>query len=290
MISRGANLMSRIVYVNGEYVPEEDAMISVFDRGFLFADGVYEVSAVINRKLVDNDAHMARLARSMNELKMTPPGTAEEIEAIQLKLIEENDLNEGVIYLQVTRGAADRDFAFPIDATPSLVMFTQAKSITSNAVAEKGISVITVPDIRWKRRDIKTVGLLPASMAKQASVEAGAGDAWFVEDGIVNEGSSNNAFIVTHEGKIVTRHLGTEILHGITRKAVMALAAQENLEVEERAFTPEEAYEAREAFSTSASAFVMPVVKIDDHVLGNGVPGPVAEKLRALYIEMATNG
>ncbi len=282
--------MSRIVYVNGEYVPEEDAMISVFDRGFLFADGVYEVSAVINRKLVDNDAHMARLARSMNELKMTPPGTAEEIEAIQLKLIEENDLNEGVIYLQVTRGAADRDFAFPIDATPSLVMFTQAKSITSNAVAEKGISVITVPDIRWKRRDIKTVGLLPASMAKQASVEAGAGDAWFVEDGIVNEGSSNNAFIVTHEGKIVTRHLGTEILHGITRKAVMALAAQENLEVEERAFTPEEAYEAREAFSTSASAFVMPVVKIDDHVLGNGVPGPVAEKLRALYIEMATNG
>ena len=282
--------MSRIVYVNGEYVPEEDAMISVFDRGFLFADGVYEVSAVINRKLVDNDAHMARLARSMNELKMTPPGTAEEIEAIQLKLIEENDLNEGVIYLQVTRGAADRDFAFPIDATPSLVMFTQAKSITSNAVAEKGISVITVPDIRWKRRDIKTVGLLPASMAKQASVEAGAGDAWFVEDGIVNEGSSNNAFIVTHEGKIVTRHLCTEILHGITRKAVMALAAQENLEVEERAFTPEEAYEAREAFSTSASAFVMPVVKIDDHVLGNGVPGPVAEKLRALYIEMATNG
>ncbi len=282
--------MSRIVYVNGEFVPEEDAMISVFDRGFLFADGVYEVSAVINRKLVDNDAHMARLARSMNELKMTPPGTAEEIEAIQLKLIEENDLNEGVIYLQVTRGAADRDFAFPVNATPSLVMFTQAKSITSNAVAEKGISVITVPDIRWKRRDIKTVGLLPASMAKQASVEAGAGDAWFVEDGIVNEGSSNNAFIVTHEGKIVTRHLGTEILHGITRKAVMALAAQENLEVEERAFTPEEAYEAREAFSTSASAFVMPVVKIDGHVLGNGVPGPVAEKLRALYLEMATNG
>lgn len=282
--------MSRIVYVNGEYVPEEDAKISVFDRGFLFADGVYEVSAVINRKLVDNAAHVARLQRSLNELNMSAPCTPQEIEAIQMKLIEENDLNEGVIYLQVTRGAADRDFAFPIDATPSLVMFTQAKSITNNALAEKGISVITVPDIRWKRRDIKTVGLLPASMAKQASVEAGAGDAWFVEDGIVNEGSSNNAFIVTHEGKIVTRHLGTEILHGITRKAVMALAAEENLEVEERAFTPEEAYEAREAFSTSASAFVMPVVKIDGHVLGNGVPGPVAEKLRAKYIEMASNG
>ena len=162
--------------------------------------------------------------------------------------------------------------------------------MTSNAVAEKGISVITVPDIRWKRRDIKTVGLLPASMAKQAALDAGAEDAWFVEDGIVNEGSSNNAFIVTHDGKIVTRHLGTEILHGITRKSVMAMAAEENLEVEERAFTPEEAYEAREAFSTSASAFVMPVVKIDGHILGNGVPGPIGEKLRAKYIEMANNG
>lgn len=282
--------MSRIVYVNGEYVPEEDAKISVFDRGFLFADGVYEVSSVVNRKLVDNPAHLARLTRSMNELKMTPPCAPEEIEAIQLRLIEENDLNEGLVYLQVTRGAADRDFAFPTDATPSLVMFTQDKKVTSNAVAEKGISVITVPDIRWKRRDIKTVGLLPASMAKQTALDAGAGDAWFVEDGVVNEGSSNNAFIVTHDGKIITRHLGTEILHGITRKAVMAMAAEENLEVEERAFTPEEAYEAREAFSTSASAFVMPVVKIDGHVLGNGVPGPVAEKLRAKYIEMALKG
>lgn len=282
--------MSRIVYVNGEFVPEEDAKISVFDRGFLFADGVYEVSAVINRKLVDNEAHLIRLQRSLGELNMPAPCTNEEIEAIQMKMIEENNLDEGVIYMQVTRGAADRDFAYPTNPTPSLVMFTQAKSITQNPIADKGISVITVPDIRWKRRDIKTVGLLPASMAKQASVEAGAGDAWFVEDGVVNEGSSNNAFIVTHEGKIITRHLGTEILHGITRKAVMALAAEENLEVEERAFTPEEAYEAREAFSTSASAFVMPVVKIDGHVLGNGVPGPVAEKLRAKYIEMASNG
>lgn len=282
--------MSRIVYVNGEFVPEEDAKISVFDRGFLFADGVYEVSAVINRKLVDNEAHLIRLQRSLGELNMPAPCSNEEIEAIQMKMIEENNLDEGVIYMQVTRGAADRDFAFPTNPTPSLVMFTQAKDITVNPTADKGISVITVPDIRWKRRDIKTVGLLPASMAKQASVEAGAGDAWFVEDGVVNEGSSNNAFIVTHEGKIVTRHLGTEILHGITRKAVMALAAEENLEVEERAFTPEEAYEAREAFSTSASAFVMPVVKIDGHVLGNGVPGPVAEKLRAKYIKMASEG
>lgn len=282
--------MSRIVYVNGEYLPEEDAKISVFDRGFLFADAVYEVSAVIGRKLVDNPAHLARLARSMNELKMTPPASGPEIEAIQMQMIEKNDLDEGLIYMQVTRGAADRDFAFPKDVTPSLVMFTQKKPLSDNTVAKKGISVVTVPDIRWKRRDIKTVGLLPASMAKQAALDAGANDAWFVEDGVVNEGSSNNAFIVTHDGKIVTRHLGTEILHGITRKAVMALAAQENLVVEERSFTPEEAYEAREAFSTSASAFVMPVVKIDGHVLGNGVPGPVAEKLRALYLDMAKAG
>lgn len=282
--------MSRIVYVNGEYVPEEDAKISVFDRGFLFADAVYEVSAVLDRKLVDNDAHMARLQRSMNELKMTPPATAAEILEIQNELIARNDLDEGLIYLQVTRGAADRDFAFPKNATPSLVLFTQKKNLSANPAADTGMAVITVPDIRWKRRDIKTVGLLPASMAKQAALDAGVNDAWFVEDGFVNEGTSNNAFIVTHDGTIVTRHLGTEILHGITRKSVMALVAQENLKIEERPFTPEEACEAREAFVTSASAFVMPVVKIDGHVLGNGVPGPVAEKLRKLYIEMAKAG
>lgn len=282
--------MSRIVYVNGEYLTEEDAKISVFDRGFLFADAVYEVSAVLKGKLVDNDAHLKRLARSLGELKMTPPATGEEIEAIQIELIRRNSIDEGVIYLQATRGAADRDFAFPKNATPSLVMFTQKKSLSQNPAADVGISVITVPDIRWKRRDIKTVGLLPASMAKQAALDAGANDAWFVEDGFVNEGSSNNAFIVTHDGKIVTRHLGTEILHGITRKSVMELAKRENLEIEERPFTPEEAAEAREAFSTSASAFVMPVVKIDGHVLGNGVPGPVSEKMRKLYVEMAMNG
>ncbi len=282
--------MSRIVYVNGEYLPEEDAKISVFDRGFLFADGVYEVSAVIGGKLVDNDAHLARLARSMSELKLTPPASGEEITAIMQEMVERNDIDEGLVYLQVTRGAADRDFAFPKDATPSLIMFTQKKSLSVNPTADKGISVITVPDIRWKRRDIKTVGLLPASMAKQAALDAGANDAWFVEDGFVNEGSSNNAFIVTHDGKIVTRHLGSEILHGITRKAVMELARREKLEIDERPFTPEEAYEAREAFSTSASAFVMPVIKIDDHTLGNGVPGPVTEKLRKLYIELAKAG
>ena len=279
--------MSRIVYVNGEYVPEEEAKVSVFDRGFLFADAVYEVSAVVGGKLVDNEAHNARLERSMKELSMTPPASAAEIEEIQNELIRRNDLDEGVVYLQVTRGAADRDFAMPTDATPSLVMFTQKKSLVDSAAADKGIAVITVPDLRWKRRDIKTVALLPASMAKQAALDAGANDAWLVEDGYVTEGSSNNAFIVTEDGRIITRQLGSEILHGITRKAVLRLAEQENLTIEERPFTPEEAYEAREAFATSASSFVMPIVKIDGHVLGNGVPGPVAEKLRKLYLDVA---
>ena len=279
--------MSRIVYVNGAYLPEEDAKISVFDRGFLFADGVYEVSAILNGKMVDNEAHLARLARSLGELAITPPIPLAEVEEVQKEVIRRNEVREGVLYLQVTRGAADRDFAYPSDATPSLVMFTQARSIIDNPVAARGISVITLPDIRWGRRDIKTVGLLPAAMAKQAAIDAGAGDAWMVEDGAVTEGSSNNAYIVTFDGTIVTRALSNKILHGITRRAILALAEREGLAVEERSFTPEEAYEAAEAFSTSASAFVMPIVKIDEHTLSNGMPGPVTKKLRKLYIEIA---
>ncbi len=279
--------MSRIVYVNGEYLPEEDAKISVFDRGFLFADGVYEVSSVIDGKLVDNAAHIARLERSLKELKLGWPCSPEELLGIQREVIARNNLVEGIVYWQITRGAADRDFAFPKNAKPSLVMFTQARAVCHVPAAAKGIAVVTVPDIRWGRRDIKTVQLLAPSLAKMAALEAGANDAWLVEDGVVTEGSSNNAFIVTLDGTIVTRNLGNEILHGITRRAVLEIAAREGLTVEERAFTPEEAYDAAEAFITSASSFVMPVVKIDDRILGNGVPGPVASKLRTLYIEMA---
>ena len=279
--------MSRIVYVNGDYVAEEDAKISIFDRGFLFADGVYEVSSVLDGKLVDNAAHLARLERSLGELSMAPPASGDEITAIQKELIARNGLREGVVYLQVTRGAADRDFNFPKDPVSSLVMFTQVKNILANPAAEKGISVVTLPDIRWQRRDIKTVGLLPASMAKQAAKDQGADDAWMVEDGHITEGTSNNAFIVTDDGTIITRQLSNSILHGITRKAVLKVAEDAGLTLVERAFTPEEAYEAREAFSTSASSFVMPVIKIDDHILGNGVPGPISQKVRALYIEEA---
>lgn len=279
--------MSRIVYVNGEYLPEEDAKISVFDRGFLFADGVYEVSSVIDGKLIDNERHIVRLERSLSELNMPWPCTPEELVEIQREIVRRNDLTEGMVYWQITRGAADRDFAFPTDTKPSLVMFSQSKPILSSPAAEKGISVKTVPDMRWRRRDIKTVGLLPASMAKQSALDAGAQDAWMVEDGFITEGSSNNAFIVTMDGKLITRQLSHDILHGITRRAVMALAEQEGLTVEERPFTPEEAYDAAEAFSTAASSFVMPVVKIDDRILGNGVPGPIASKLRELYIAFA---
>ncbi len=279
--------MSRIVYVNGAYLPEEEAKISVFDRGFLFADGVYDVSSVLAGKLIDNASHMARLQRSLDELKMAPPLPLDEIPLIQREIVDRNALDQGTVYLQVTRGAADRDFPFPEGATSSLVIFSQERNLVEDPAAARGIAVITLPDIRWQRRDIKTVQLLAPALAKQAALDAGANDAWLVEDGHVTEGSSNNAYIVTLDGTIVTRALSNAILHGITRRAVLALAEREGLKVEERSFTPEEAYEAGEAFITSASTFVYPVVTIDGRILGNGVPGPVATKLRQLYIEMA---
>lgn len=279
--------MGRIVYVNGAYVPEEDAKISVFDRGFLFADGVYEVSAVIDGKMVDNDAHLKRLARSLSELKMGCPVPLEQIPAIQRRLLDENGVEEGMIYLQVSRGVADRDFNFPDEEQPSLVMFTQARIVVESPKAVRGMAVVSHPDIRWKRRDIKTVQLLAQSLAKEAARAAGADDAWMVEDGYVTEGSSNNAFIVTADGALVTRQLGTDILHGITRRAVLEIAAEEGLTVEERPFTVAEAQSAAEAFVTSASAFVMPVVSLDGKTISQGVPGPVSQKLRARYIEIA---
>ncbi len=279
--------MSRIVYVNGAFLPEEDAKISIFDRGFLFADGVYEVSSVIGGKLIDNDAHTRRLARSLDALKMTSPVPLEEIPAIQARLIAENAVDEGMVYLQVSRGVAERDFTFPETEQPSLVMFTQSRPIVKSKKADSGISVVSQDDIRWGRRDIKTVQLLAQSLAKQAAAEQGADDAWMVEDGFVTEGSSNNAFIITTDGTIITRQLSTDILHGITRRAVLDIAAAEGLTVEERPFTIAEAQAAAEAFSTSASSFVMPVVSIDGKTISQGVPGPISQKLRQRYIELA---
>ena len=282
--------MSRIVYVNGEYLPEGAAKISIFDRGFLFADAVYEVTSVLEGRLVDNRGHLARLRRSLEALRIPMPLDEDGIEAVQQTLIERNCLENGIVYMQVTRGAADRDFPYPREATPSLVMFTQARPLIDVPAARTGIKVISVPDIRWARRDIKTVGLLAPVMAKQAALDAGVHDAWFVEDGKVTEGCSNNAYIVNADGRIVTRRLGNEILHGVTRATVLELSRQAQVEVEERAFTLEEAYAAREAFVTSASIFVLPVVEIDGRRIADGEPGPITRRLRTLYIEAARSG
>ncbi|MFT5160452.1 MAG: D-alanine transaminase [Paracoccaceae bacterium] len=277
--------MSRTVYVNGEYLAEEDAKISIFDRGFLMADGVYEVTTVLDGKLISFDGHAIRLARSLNELDMAPPCTSDELLEIHRELVRVNEIDQGLVYLQVTRGAADRDFAYPEGVAPTLVMFTQNKpGLAESPVAKAGIKVISIDDIRWGRRDIKTVQLLYPSMGKMMAKAAGCDDAWLVEDGKVTEGTSNNAYIVKN-GKIITRELSTDILHGITREAVLRFAREAQMEIEERAFTIEEAQNADEAFSTSASAFVMPVVEIDGAVLGDGTPGPAATRLREIYIE-----
>lgn len=279
--------MSRTFYVNGEFVPEERATISVLDRGFLFADGVYEVSTILDGKLIDNRAHLARLGRSLGELKMAPYASDDEIIAAQQALVEKNGVDEGLLYLQVSRGVDDRDFAFPKEPRSSLVMFTQKKSLLDSPLAQRGMRVVSVADQRWGRRDIKTVQLLAQSLAKQAAVEAGVDDAWMVEDGFVTEGSSNNAYIVTDERTIQTRQLGTEILSGITRAAVLRFAREADYRVVEEPFTLDQAKGAREAFVTSASSFVMPVVEIDGVSLADGKPGPVATGLRTTYIQTA---
>lgn len=279
--------MSRTVYVNGQYLPEEEAQVSIFDRGFLFADAVYEVTSVLDGKLIAYDGHVERLWRSLRELDMQAPCSPEELLEIHRELVARNEIDEGLIYLQVSRGSdGDRDFVFPsADTKPTLVLFTQNKpGLADNPAAKKGAKIISVDDIRWGRRDIKTVQLLYPSMGKMMAKAAGCDDAWLVEDGHVTEGTSNNAYIVKG-GKIVTRPLSNDILHGITREAVLRFAREAQMEVEERLFTIEEAKEADEAFTTSASAFVMPVVEIDGVALGEGTPGSVALRLREIYID-----
>ncbi len=280
--------MTRTVYVNGEYLPETEAKVSIFDRGFLMADGVYEVTSVLDGKLIDFEGHVARLDRSLSELDIAQPVSRDELLEIHRELIRLNEINQGLVYLQVTRGApGDRDFAFPDpDETPTtLVLFTQNKpNLAANPVAEKGMKVISIEDIRWGRRDIKTIQLLYPSMGKMMAKKAGVDDAWMVQDGFVTEGTSNNAYIVKN-GKIITRERSNDILHGITRAAVLRFAAESQMDVEERNFTIDEAKQADEAFFTSASAFVMPVVEIDGAQLGDGTPGRVARRLREIYLE-----
>jgi len=280
--------LERIAYVSGSFVPLSEARISVLDRGFLFADGVYEVCAVLEGKLIDNPSHLKRLERSLGEIALPSPETPDRIEAIQRELVARNGLENGLLYLQLTRGAAaERDFAFPAEVKPTLVMFTVAKDIIQAPAAKKGIAVITVPDIRWSRRDIKSVALLAQVLAKQAAAQAGAGEAWMVEDGMVTEGSSSTAFIVTTEDILVTRENSTSVLPGCTRQAVLALAEEQKLKIELRPFTVQEAQLAKEAFITSATTFVQPVVAIDGQLVGGGEPGPLARRLRELYIDFA---
>ena len=279
--------MSRTVYLNGEYLPEEEAKISVFDRGFVMGDAVYEVTSVLGGQILEFEGHMARLQRSMDALEMTSNLSRDAWLEIHRELVARNNIDEGLIYLQVSRGnAGDRDFHYPPAGTPpTIVLYTQAKpGLADDPKAQKGIKVISLPDLRWHRRDIKTVQLLYPSMAKMAAEKAGKDDAWFVEDGLVTEGSSNNTYIVKG-GKIITRQLSHDILHGITRASLLKYAAESQMEVEERPYTIEEAQAADEAFYTSASAFVMPVVEVDGVAVGSGKPGPVALRLREIYLE-----
>ena len=280
--------MEKIAYVNGFYLPLSEAKVSVLDRGFLFADGIYEVAAVLDGKLVDNASHLARLERSVGEIKLPLPETIERIQEIQKELVKRNELVNGMVYLEVTRGAdTGRDFAFPKGVKPTLVMFTSEKDIVGAPSAKTGINVITVPDLRWTRRDIKSVALLAQVLAKQAAAEAGAGEAWMIEDGKVTEGGSSSCFILTQDDVIVTRQNGSEILPGCTRKAVVKLAEERQLRIEERAFSVEEALAAKEAFVTSASLFVQAVVAIDGKMVGSGKPGPMTQRLREIYVDFA---
>jgi D-alanine transaminase len=280
---------TRIVYLNGNYVPEDEAKVSVFDRGFLFADAVYEVTSVIDGKILDFDGHSARLARSLNKLGIRQPVDRDQLLEIHRQLVARNAIQQGLIYLQISRGnPGDRDFVYPAeDVNPTIVLFAQTVANLVDAPKAKiGIKVISIPDLRWARRDIKTVQLLYPSMAKMMAKQSGADDGWFVQDGFVTEGTANNAYIVK-DGKIITRALSNDILHGITRAALLRYVAGTDLEIVERNFTIEEAQSADEAFITGASTFVTPVISIDGKPVGSGQPGVVAASLRALYIDEA---
>ena len=280
--------MSRIVYVNGKYLPEEEASISIFDRGFLMADAVYEVTSVLDGKLLEFEGHLKRLKRSLSELDMPEPSVFNDLLEIHRKLVNDNQVEQGGVYLQVTRGVADRDFVYPKDVEPTLVIFTQSKDILGSPLVNSGMKVISIDDLRWGRRDIKTVQLLYPSMGKMMAKAADCDDAWMVEDGYVTEGTSNNAYIVVGN-KIITRELSNDILHGITRASVLRYAKEAQMIVEERSFSIDEVKSADEAFITSASTFVMPVVEFDGVLIGAGKPGNVSKRLREIYIEESRN-
>jgi D-alanine transaminase len=279
--------MSRVAYVNGQYQPHGQAVIHVEDRGFQFADGVYEVWSIFDGRMADFDGHMTRLHRSLSELRIDIPMTRESLTQVLKETIRRNRVRNGIVYLQITRGTARRDHPFPAEGTPPSVIVT-AKSISadrSEATAKKGVAVVTVPDIRWGRCDIKTVGLLPNVLAKQAARDRGAYEAWMVDEmGLVTEGSSTNAWIVDENGKLRTRDTQANILRGVTRTMLMAMLADEGVQLDERPFSVDEAKRAREVFVTASSTFVMPLVSLDGVKIGDGKPGPIATRLRERYI------
>ena len=284
--------MGRVAYVNGRFAPHAEARVHIEDRGYQLADGVYEVWAVFGGRLADAEGHYTRLERSLGELRIDMPMSRKALALVLRETVRRNRVSDGLVYLQVTRGVAPRDHAFPgRPVRPSMVV--TAKSVdmaAAEAKADKGIGVITTPETRWARCDIKTIALLPNVLAKQAARERGAGEAWFVDElGLVTEGASSNAWIVDAEGVLRTRDLNANILRGVTRKSLMELIAREGLQVSERPFTVEEARQAREAFITGAGSLVTPVVSIDGALLGDGRPGPVALRLRASYLSEASN-
>jgi D-alanine transaminase len=282
--------MSRVAYVNGVYQRHAEATIHVEDRGFQFADGVYEVWSVFDGKMADFDGHMTRLHRSLTELRIDIPMSREALTRVLKETIRRNRVRNGIVYLQVTRGTARRDHPFPAEGTPPSVVVTSRSVpfIKAQAQAARGVAVVTHPDIRWGRCDIKTVGLLPNVLAKQAARDKGAYEAWMVDEmGLVTEGSSTNAWIVDKDGKLRTRDTQANILKGITRTAIMDIIEAEGIELDERPFSVEEAKQAREAFFTAAGAFVMPAISIDGVKIGDGKPGPIATRLRERYLEAA---
>ncbi|OCW59504.1 D-amino-acid transaminase [Hoeflea olei] len=279
--------MGRVVYCANEFVPEEKARIGLFDRGFLFGDAAYEVTAVLGGRMIDNDLHLARFARSLTELSIPLPMPLDRIVEIQRELIARNNLMEGAVYLQVSRGEADREFLYAADLTPTFVAFTQAKALRDTKAQRNGVAVDIAPDPRWARRDIKTAMLLGQVMAKREARARGFDDVWFVENGTVTEGASSTAFIIPDDRRIVTRANSHATLPGCTRRALMRLCEAQGLVVEERSFSLAEAQSAVEAFQTSASSFVTPVVRIGETLLGGGEPGPLTRKLQAYYLDAA---
>lgn len=282
--------MGRIAYVNGRFVPHAEAFVHIEDRGYQLADAVYEVWALFDGKLADAEGHFARLERSLSELRIDMPMSRAALTLVLKEAVRRNRVRDGLLYLQVSRGVAKRDHAFPTEPVrPAVVMTVSAVDrVASEVRAAKGVSVVTTPESRWGRCDIKTVGLLPNALAKQKAREAGAVEAWFVDDlGFVTEGASSNAWIVDAEGRLRTRDTNANILRGITRSTLLSVIKREGMEVDERPFTPADALAAKEAFITGAGTLVLPVVAVDGKPVGEGKPGPVATKLRRLYIEQA---